>query len=203
VEPDAAYRVYAYCFNRTGSWSMAEDLTSVVFLEAWRRRRHVRFSGDSVLPWLLAVANNATLNAQRTLRRHRRLLVKLPPAGEEPDIAEAAVRRVDTERAAAHLLVHYAAVTNTTEARCSTVASTAGGDRCTTISDAGRPGSRARVDHALSVCGDLAAGQRNRQIAQALGISTRTVDHHLRTMLRRGGAESRSELVARCYAAGY
>ena len=99
-----ADRIYAHCFHRTGSWSMAEDLTSVVFLEAWRRRREVRFSGDSVLPWLLAVANNATLNAQRTLRRHRRLLVKLPPAGEEPDIAEDAARRVDTERAAAHLL---------------------------------------------------------------------------------------------------
>ena len=34
-----------------------------------------------------------------------------------------------------------------------------------------------------------------------LGISTRTVDHHLRTMLRRAGAQSRVELVARCYAA--
>jgi RNA polymerase sigma-70 factor (ECF subfamily) len=99
-----ADRIYAHCFHRTGSWSMAEDLTSVVFLEAWRRRREVRFSGDSVLPWLLAVANNATLNAQRTLRRHRRLLVKLRPADDEPDIAEDAVRRVDTERAAAHLL---------------------------------------------------------------------------------------------------
>jgi RNA polymerase sigma factor (sigma-70 family) len=97
-------RVYAHCFNRTGSWSMAEDLTSVVFLEAWRRRREVRFSGESVLPWLLAVANNATLNAQRTLRRHRRLLVKLPRADAEPDIAEDAVIRVDTERAVAHLL---------------------------------------------------------------------------------------------------
>jgi RNA polymerase sigma factor (sigma-70 family) len=99
-----ADRVYAHCFSRTGSWSMAEDLTSVVFLEAWRRRREVRFSGESVLPWLLAVANNATLNAQRALRRHRRLLVKLPPADEEPDIAEDAAIRVDTERAAAHLL---------------------------------------------------------------------------------------------------
>ena len=99
-----ADRVYAHCFNRTGNWSMAEDLTSVVFLEAWRRRREVRFTSESVLPWLLGVANNATRNAQRTLHRHRRLLVKLPQAGEEPDIAEAAVIRVDTERAVAHLL---------------------------------------------------------------------------------------------------
>jgi RNA polymerase sigma-70 factor, ECF subfamily len=99
-----ANRVYAHCFTRTGSWSMAEDLTSVVFLEAWRRRQEVRFSGDSALPWLLGVANNATRNAQRTLRRHNLLLAKLPPAGEEADIAADAAARVDQERLAQHIL---------------------------------------------------------------------------------------------------
>ena len=99
-----ADRVYAHCFGRTGSWSMAEDLTSAVFLEAWRRRREVRFSGDSALPWLLGVANNATRNAQRTLRRHKLLLAKLPPPGEEEDIAASAAARVDQERLAQHLL---------------------------------------------------------------------------------------------------
>jgi RNA polymerase sigma factor (sigma-70 family) len=99
-----ADRVYAHCFSRTGSWSMAEDLTSAVFLEAWRRRRDVRFSGESVLPWLLAVANNSTRNAERTLRRHQRLLAKLPPPDEEPDVAADADARVDQERLARHLL---------------------------------------------------------------------------------------------------
>jgi RNA polymerase sigma-70 factor (ECF subfamily) len=99
-----ADRVYAHCFSRTGSWSMAEDLTSAVFLEAWRRRSEVRFSGDSALPWLLGVANNATRNAQRTLRRHRALLEKLPPPTDESDIAIDAATRVDTERLAEHLL---------------------------------------------------------------------------------------------------
>jgi RNA polymerase sigma factor (sigma-70 family) len=99
-----ADRVYAHCFGRTGSWSMAEDLTSAVFLEAWRRRREVRFSGESALPWLLGVANNATRNAQRTLRRHKLLLAKLPPPGEEEDIAAVAAARVDQERLAQHLL---------------------------------------------------------------------------------------------------
>ena len=99
-----ADRVYAHCFSRTGSWSMAEDLTSVVFLEAWRRRGEVRFSGDSALPWLLGVANNATRNAQRSVRRHNLLLAKLPPPGEEADIAVDAAARVDQERLARHLL---------------------------------------------------------------------------------------------------
>jgi RNA polymerase sigma-70 factor (ECF subfamily) len=83
---------------------MAEDLTSVVFLEAWRRRSEVRFSGDSALPWLLGVATNATRNAQRSLRRHNLLLAKLPPPGEEADIAVDAAARVDQERLAQHLL---------------------------------------------------------------------------------------------------
>ena len=99
-----ADRVYAHCFTRTGSWSLAEDLTSAVFLEAWRRRREVRFSGDSAVPWLLGVATNATRNAQRTLRRHNLLLAKLPPAGEEADFAADAAARIDQERLAQHLL---------------------------------------------------------------------------------------------------
>jgi len=57
--------------------------------------------------------------------------------------------------AAAVTYVHYQSVTNKSEARCYTVAGTAGGDHYTTIAAAGRPGSRVRVDHALSVCGDL------------------------------------------------
>src|SRR5258708_9726055 len=97
-------RVYAHCFTRTGSWSTAEDLTSAVFLEAWRRRGEIRFSGDSALPWLLRVANNATRNAQRTLRRHAVLLAKLPPPEEEIDIAVDAAARIDQERLARHLL---------------------------------------------------------------------------------------------------
>jgi RNA polymerase sigma factor (sigma-70 family) len=103
-----ADRVYAHCFSRTGSWSTAEDLTSVVFLEAWRKRSEVRFSGDSALPWLLGVANNATRNAQRSLRRYKLLLAKLPPPEAEADFAADAVERVDQERLAQHLLCSMA-----------------------------------------------------------------------------------------------
>ena len=71
--------VYVHCFRRTASWSRAEELTSVVFLEAWRHRQSVRLDTDSILPWLLAVANNVIRNANRSLRRHQRLLAKLPP----------------------------------------------------------------------------------------------------------------------------
>ena len=96
--------VYNHCFRRTGSWEAAEDLASVVFLEAWRRRRDVSLSGESILPWLLAVANNVVRNRDRSLRRHRRLLAKLPAAVVAPDPAEEAVSRVDDERAMRRVL---------------------------------------------------------------------------------------------------
>lgn len=96
--------VYNHCFRRTGSWSMAEDLTSAVFLDAWRRRSEVRLDGESILPWLLAVANKSMLNASRSVRRQRRLLAKLPQAVAVPDFSEEAIERIDDERAMCHLL---------------------------------------------------------------------------------------------------
>jgi RNA polymerase sigma-70 factor (ECF subfamily) len=96
--------VYNHCFRRTGSWEAAEDLVSVVFLEAWRRRREVSLGGESILPWLLAVANNVVRNRERSLRRHRRLLAKLPRTMVAPDPADEAVSRVDDERAMRRVL---------------------------------------------------------------------------------------------------
>lgn len=103
--------VYNHCFRRTASWSCAQDLTSVVFLEAWRRRRDVRLSEDSILPWLLAVANNASRNRERSLRRHRRLLGKLPPAMFVPDPADEVAGRVDDERAMSRVLEVWSQLT--------------------------------------------------------------------------------------------
>ncbi len=45
-------RLRTYCARRTGSLDTADDLVSVVFLEAWRRRVDVQLLGDSALPWL-------------------------------------------------------------------------------------------------------------------------------------------------------
>jgi DNA-binding CsgD family transcriptional regulator len=64
-----------------------------------------------------------------------------------------------------------------------------------------RSGADHLTDREVEVLLLVAAGKHNKEIAEALGISTRTVDHHLRTMLRRAGVQGRAELVARCYAA--
>jgi RNA polymerase sigma factor (sigma-70 family) len=89
--------VNAHCFRRRGSASLAEELTSVAFLEAWRRRRQVQFHGDSLLPWLIGIANNSIRNSDRARRRYRKLLDKLPAAGIEADETDAVASRVDAE----------------------------------------------------------------------------------------------------------
>lgn len=93
-----ARSVYNHCFRRTADWSAAEDLTSVVFLEAWRRRRQVRISSDSLLPWLLGVANNALRNRSRSLRRHQAAIGRLPSMNSVLDPAEEVAGRIDDEQ---------------------------------------------------------------------------------------------------------
>jgi RNA polymerase sigma factor (sigma-70 family) len=91
-----ARRIYNFLFRLTGDWSEAEDLTSVVFLEAWRRRRAVE-PGKAVA-WLHGVALNVARNRRRSLRRYRSALGRLPAdeatAPFEPD----ADSRLDAER---------------------------------------------------------------------------------------------------------
>jgi RNA polymerase sigma factor (sigma-70 family) len=89
--------VYGYCFRRTADWALAEDLTSVVFLEAWRRRRDIRIGANGVLPWLLGVATNVIRNQRRSLRRYRALLERIPPLDPERDFAEDLAERLDAE----------------------------------------------------------------------------------------------------------
>jgi hypothetical protein len=45
-----AKAIYNFLFRRTTNWSEAEDLTSAVFLQAWRRRAEVVLDRESALP---------------------------------------------------------------------------------------------------------------------------------------------------------
>jgi RNA polymerase sigma-70 factor (ECF subfamily) len=90
--------VLNHCFRRTGSWALAEDLTSSVFLETWRRRHVLEIDpGASMLPWLLGTANNLIRHQLRTLLRHRRALSRLPHVVAGPDPSEEASERIDAE----------------------------------------------------------------------------------------------------------
>lgn len=96
--------IYNYLFRRTGDWGTAEELTAVVFLEAWRRRSQLRLERESALPWLYGTATNVLRNQRRSLRRHRAALARLPQPGIEPDFAEDAAARVTDAAAVSRLL---------------------------------------------------------------------------------------------------
>jgi RNA polymerase sigma factor (sigma-70 family) len=101
-----ARAVYNFCFRRTASWSQAEDLTSEVFLVAWRRRREVVFSAESrsLLPWLLGVALHLARNRWRADRRARRALTRLDASAHEADFSDEVIARIADERQMAALL---------------------------------------------------------------------------------------------------
>jgi RNA polymerase sigma factor (sigma-70 family) len=82
-----ARKIYNYLFRRLADWSEAEDLTAVVFLEAFRRRADAVAVDGELSPWLYGVATNVLRNRRRAQWRHRRLLAQL--AGEPRTRTEA------------------------------------------------------------------------------------------------------------------
>lgn len=86
-----AQRIYRYCYRRTADRELAEDLTSVVFLEAWRCRNRAELGADSELPWLYGIAANVVRNQWRKQRRYRAALARLPKPRDEADLAQDAV----------------------------------------------------------------------------------------------------------------
>jgi RNA polymerase sigma factor (sigma-70 family) len=89
--------IYAYCFRRTADADRAADLTSVTFLEAWRRR-DVSLPSDKVLPWLFGVATNVLRNERRSRRRYKAALDRLPAIPDQHDFADEATNRIDDQR---------------------------------------------------------------------------------------------------------
>ncbi|MGO9583536.1 MAG: RNA polymerase sigma factor [Acidimicrobiales bacterium] len=85
-----AQRLLTYAYRRTGSSQRAEDVVSLVMLEAWRRRRDVRFGYDETIAgWLFRTARYVLANDARSARRHRQALARIaqlaPPATDELD----------------------------------------------------------------------------------------------------------------------
>jgi RNA polymerase sigma factor (sigma-70 family) len=98
-----ARAIYNFCFRRTADWSTAEDLTSVVFLEAWRKR-DTELLPDKVLPWLYGIATNVVRNRRRTNRRYAAALARFVPPDLPPDFTEEILDRLDDERQMAEML---------------------------------------------------------------------------------------------------
>ena len=94
--------IHGYCFRRTGDWSRAEDLTSITFLEAWRRRS-MKLDEEAVLPWLYGVATNVVRNSGRSVRRYRAALGRMPEPRALPDGSDEIADRLSAEQEIAAL----------------------------------------------------------------------------------------------------
>jgi RNA polymerase sigma factor (sigma-70 family) len=81
-------RLYRHCRGLASSWSDADDVVAVTFLEAWRKRDDIRFVDGSMLPWLLRTATFTASNLARASRRHKAVLQRLPAGDTQPDHSE-------------------------------------------------------------------------------------------------------------------
>lgn len=88
--------VHRQCRRLAATFSDAEDLTSLVFVEAWRRRDRVRFVNGSARPWLLVTAANLARNASRARRRYDAVLARLPRDEAVVDVADEVVENLAT-----------------------------------------------------------------------------------------------------------
>ena len=95
--------IYNYCFRQTADWTVAEDLVSTVFLEAWRRRDQELQPGK-VLAWLYGIATNVCRNCQRSRHRHEAALARLSLPEPTADFAEDLLERVDDQTRMGELL---------------------------------------------------------------------------------------------------
>ncbi|MEU1802305.1 RNA polymerase sigma factor [Streptomyces sp. NPDC019937] len=97
-----ARAVYNHAFRLTAEWSVAEDVMSATYLEAWRRHASVEAEGGSLRPWLLGIATNVARSHCRGNRRYRAAAAAAAEAGPEaqriPDHAEETAGRVDDRR---------------------------------------------------------------------------------------------------------
>src|SRR5690242_13688948 len=72
--------VYNLGFRLTGNWTVAEDVASLTFLEAWRLRERIDIDPEAATlrPWLVGIATNVARNVRRAARRHDDALLRLP-----------------------------------------------------------------------------------------------------------------------------
>jgi RNA polymerase sigma factor (sigma-70 family) len=107
---DYSRAVYNLAFRLTGSWTSAQDVVSLTFLEAWRLRGRVTPDGGPLRPWLLGIAVNVTRNLNRAARRHQAAMVRLPGPANVPDFAEELAGRIDDSAALRRVAAGLAAL---------------------------------------------------------------------------------------------
>jgi RNA polymerase sigma factor (sigma-70 family) len=95
---DFAKDIYWFCRRALDTDTDAEDLMSIVFLEAWRCRNRAFLLDGSLKPWLFGIARNVTRSRRRSLVRYRKALSDFRAEYESPvesDPADTVVARLD------------------------------------------------------------------------------------------------------------
>lgn len=91
--------VHAYALRRLGAPSLADDVVSETFLEAWRLRARVVPRDDNLLPWLYGIARNKVRRHWRN-RDRGQTLIDRAASQVTPDVldhAESVVHEAATQ----------------------------------------------------------------------------------------------------------
>ncbi|WP_404285965.1 RNA polymerase sigma factor [Glutamicibacter arilaitensis] len=81
-------RVFRHVVHVVRNPDTADEITAMVFYEAWRRNRSIRIVDGSIIAWLLITANYTIKNVSRQQRRHAVFLAHLPEPELAGDIAQ-------------------------------------------------------------------------------------------------------------------
>jgi RNA polymerase sigma factor (sigma-70 family) len=91
-------KVFGHSLRMVRTAHEAEDVTAMVFLEAWRCRSKVRVVNDSIIGWLLVTTTNIARNRLRSTLRYEQLIRRLPQAETAPDHGDAVADAIDQDR---------------------------------------------------------------------------------------------------------
>ena len=75
-------RIHAYTYRRSGSQTVAEDVTSATFEKALRGLDRYRWREPGIGPWLFRIASNEFVNHHRGVARQDRVVRSLQQAAQ-------------------------------------------------------------------------------------------------------------------------
>lgn len=87
--------VFKFARRRVGDPTIAEDITSQVFLETWHRREDVALFAGSLRAWLIGVARNLQRRHWRTNERRNRATERMTTPIDTTDPSDAIADHLD------------------------------------------------------------------------------------------------------------